>query len=346
MSYKREVFLIKGRYYASGFDFFVDYGAVEDSLTIDDYYGVQAVRWFRPNLLIIRHGHKWGLFPSINVVAEDYTDYASENDNPFIYDSFRILCHEDAEHNNELFDSFVLLNVGERWYAVRIEIGKGLVTELNIESDLETDSDSALLEAIEERYKMKLKFRDLSQNDGDSNDSDDKEELTDFNIDRDFKKRYYNPCDCCSDTTSFTRMILFGLSDPYWGGIEHDISFYYAAAHRSPHAALIIGKLLLDRVTEGIANDKKNGDKYYKPDISYYYTRLDRSIEYLRLAKRYADESGDTTLSDIAWLYLEKAEDFDREIKPKAKQQQGRLATIPQEWIAKGCPIPLGMKKK
>ena len=340
MSYKSEVFLIKGRYYASGFDFFVNYGAVESGLTIDDCIPVQAVKSFMPNMLIIRHGHRWGLFPSICVISEDSTDYASKDDNPFKYDSFRILCHEDAEYNNELFDSFILLNVGERWHAVKIEIGKGLVAELSDVSGLETDSDSALLEAIEERYKMSFKFRDLSQSDGESNDSCYKEELTEFDIDRDFRKRYYNAFDCCSDNTCFTRMILFGL--PFF----LDTSFYYAAAHRNPYAALIIGKYLLEEVTRWIAANKENGDKDDKPDISHYYTRLDSSIEYLRLAKHYADESGDTTLSDIAWLYLEKAEAFDREIKPKAKHQKGGLATIPPEWIAKGFPIPVGMKKK
>lgn len=344
MRYKKEVFLIKGRYYASSILSLVEYGAIEGSITTDDYHPVQVIKWFCPNMIIIRHGHKWGLFPSICVCAEELTDYASEDDNPFIYDSFRLLCHEDAEHNNELFDSFILLNTGEKWHAVKIEIGEGLVAKLIKEPALETDSDIALFEAIEEKYRMNLRFRDLSENEAENNkDNCDTEELREFDVDRDFVQRYYNSFDDCSNTTSFMRMILFDFPYQYW----YDINLYYAVAHRSPHAALIIGKHLLDEVTKGIARDKESGDNCYKPDESYYNKRLGNSIEYLKQAKRYADESGDTTLSDIAWLYMQKAEDLYNERQPRAKQPVRLWPTPPKPLKGEpGAPIPIGYKRE
>lgn len=328
MSYKNEVFLIKGRYYStvssSSVFFFLRYGAVEGSLTVDETVGVKAFDPFCHDVLIKKRGHKWGLFPLVYIHTEGNADWASDDNNPFIYDSFKILCHEDVERGNELFDSFILLNEGNKWHAVRIDRGEGVI-HLNNESGLETNSDTTLLEAIEEKYKMRLKFRDLIKKDNDKTISQEKSvSIPEFDLDKDFRecfKRY----DDISVNTCLIRLILSGTKNNC--GINGCL--LYAVAHKSPHAAILIGKQILEDVTERITEDKKSGDDCFRSDDSYYNKMLNCSIEYFRLAKHYSDESGDTTLSDIAWVYLTKAESVYRGLRPLRKRQTGQSTTTP-----------------
>ena len=306
--YKSEVFLIKGKYYTFTQNHMmfplIQYGAVEGGITIDETVPLRAFDEICADVLIMRHGSKWGLFPTFEITGQGCADWASINDTPFIYDSIKILSYKDPKRFNESFDSFILLKEQENWKAVRIEKGRGSEIELPLESGLESSSDSFLIEQLEQKYGVKFDVHDVSIS------SPDKEEPKEFDVFKDFKWNFWG-----GDEIELLRAVI--------GNYEYELSmpYLYAAAHKDEYATLLIGKSLLKDVPKKRVEKDANG----KDLIEFDDTILERSVSYLELAKKYADEVGNKTISDIARVYLDEARHVHETRHPRPLSDISRL---------------------
>ncbi len=299
--YKSEVFLIKGRYYTFTQNHLmfplIRYGAVEGGLSIDDGYSASASDRNCSDVLIYRHGPKWGLFPALEIIGQ-CADWASENDNPFIYDSFRILY---SENSDPYIDSFILLKKDGIWRAVSIVYGQDTEIELPLEPGLESDTDDILLHALEERYGIKLIHR-VPAREIDEPGSKNQDERREFDFDKDF----IGSLGLGWSKFDVLKLIL--------GFDDYDLSlpYLYAAAHKNAYAAILIGKSLFKDVPEQTDTCSIN---------DFHDTVLDCSLNYFKLAKGYADEAEDKTASDIASAFIEEAEYVQEKRRPKPVSQ-------------------------
>ena len=308
--YKSEVFLIKGKYYSFTQNHMmfplIRYGAIENGLTIDDSVALRAFDEICADVLIMKHESKWGLFPMLEITGQGCADWASTNDTPFIYDSFKILSYKDPERYNETFDSFILLNEKDKWSAVKIVKGKEREIELPVEPDLESCSDSMIIQKLEQKYGIVLEVKEVSNS---YSDDEEDEEVPVFDDDKDFMKRF----DLIGDDKTFLRLII-GL-DQYDLGRD----FLYAVAHKNMYAAILIGKSLLSDIPRRIAKrDSTEQEKELEEAMKHHHDIvLNTCMDYFKLGKKYAVQSGNTIMSEIADVYIEEAQDVYNSRHPK-----------------------------
>lgn len=310
MSYKYEVFFIKGRYYkwiGVCYNPLASYGAVSGSLSIDASDSVAKYDGFSSDVLIGCHDGKWGLLSSISIITEGSAEFASEDGTPFIYDNYDVVRSGEWGDDPDSYEVFILLQKDSKWKALRLTRGKDTPVSLPEEPNLEVDSKETLIKQLEERYGIKLHVQareDYS--------IDEENELREFDDQKDFMRRYVLDND-------YIRLIQLAI------GVESysfDTSFIYAAAHHNLYATILIGKEILDN-TRNKLKKKKELD-------SYETTLLKTSIEYLRLGKEYADKAENKTMSDIAAALLDDAETilFLRTPRPKATKPLVTLRSL------------------
>ncbi|MCR4859994.1 MAG: hypothetical protein K5910_04960 [Bacteroidales bacterium] len=284
-SYKEEVFLIKGRYYTFTQNHtvfpLIKYGAVEGGLTIDRSKGIGKYDGSCVDILVMEHNGKWGVFPRISFNGMGCADWASENDRPFVYDDYLVASSGVfGDDEPDTYETFLLLKEDGLWKAFRDTRGTDAAIDLPEETGLSFGDVDAVLKGLEERYALALKVQDRQ-------DMGNDEPV--FDTTMDFVKQY----SIHGENRRFIEMI-FGLEK-----YSPDKACLYAAAHQNAVAAILIGKSLLD----GIRKADKDGE--FLDD--YGKAVLGSSIDYLTSGKRYAEQSGDTTMADIAEVFLDQA---------------------------------------
>lgn len=119
--------------------------------------------------------------------------------------------------------------------------------------------------------------------------------------------------DLIGDDKTFLRLII-GL-DKYDLGRD----FLYAVAHKNMYAAILIGKSLLSDIPRRIAKkDSTEQEKVLEEAMSHHHDIvLNTCMDYFKLGKQYADQSGNAIMSQIADVYIEEAQDVYKSRHPK-----------------------------
>lgn len=290
--YKEEVFLIKGRYYTFTQNYLAipltRYGAIEGGITIDDSDRIGKYDDYCADVLIKKHDGKWGVFPSVSINGMGCADWASENDNPFIYEDYLIASSGEFGEDPNTYETFLLLKNGALWEAHRVVEGTESPISLPIEDGLSFEDEKVLVDKLEQKYGISLHVQERY------NIPNEEDECTVFDDNKEFVRRYT----LSGDNKRFIKM-LFGM-EPYMP----DMSYLYAAAHKNVYATILIGKNILD---DFLKQDKEGKQEKLN---DYEKALLDCCMDYLSLGKQYAEIAHNTTMSDIADVLLDEAQDI------------------------------------
>lgn len=309
MNYKNELFLIKGRYYTwfgqGGYGSLEYRGAVEGSIVVDD--STELSKYLKPfDVILAGHDGKWGVFPAIEICGCEDALYASDDSKPFIYDDWMIVRNGESRADPETYEAFILFRKEGLWNAFRVTRDSAI--RLFEEEGLVSETPEALIEKLEGKYGIRLHIR-LDRNssiDGvEAPEEFDEEASAEFDVEKDFLRPYYPTfADDLSMYAKNVRLIQMAI------GLERYTcgkSFIYAAAHKDPYAAVLLGRDLFIRLREVSEKRKQDKEAFNEEGLEAYDAMLDTCLGYLRLGKQYADEKGDKTIGDIAVALYEYA---------------------------------------
>jgi len=285
-NFKEEVFLIKGHYYTFSQNYIAipltNYGAIEGGITIDSTDRIGKFDGFAADVLIKKHGDKWGVFKSVSINGMGCVDWATDDDNPFVYDDYQIASNGYFGDDPDGYETFLLLKKKGQWKAFRLIRGETTPICLQEEDGLVFKSKIVIKKRLEDKYNIKLRCQEKC-------DYNDSENSSEFDDDKDFMKRY-----SLRGEHRFISMVL---------GLESylpDMSLILAAAHKNVYATVLIGKYLISEYKQNAKVSDTNLNDYEKK-------LLDTCIDYFTLGKQYADLTNNKTMSDIAMVFWEKA---------------------------------------
>lgn len=282
--FKEEVFLIKGRYYTGNSiygDFpFVIFGAVEGSLIIDEtdwlsYSGFPVA----PDVYIMRHGQKWGLFPLVSASGGSSV-HASVDDKPFVYNDYRF-SENYMGAGKPMECGFVFLKKDEQWGLFMVEnhdskfaAGERIKEYLPFNYERFEAIYEVACQKFGATIPLKTEFRIRD------------EDCWEFDVNEDFLRGFDRP-------NSSERIMEMAAGHGYYKLVGKDT--LYAAARRNPYALTLIGRKLYDDVKKEIAEATEPSEEKDR-DLT---AKLKCSEEYLNLATTAAKAEGNEELGFI-----------------------------------------------